>query len=76
MSSNIGINISKTELILFENFWDWSGLSYNKNVKWSIDTIHQFAEKIESSPYIWDTLKEYVDDDLIEEVINDIRKNE
>jgi uncharacterized ubiquitin-like protein YukD len=52
--------------------WDWDELSKNKSIPWSLNLINKYASKLSCSESIWKKLKPYIDDELIEEVLNKI----
>lgn len=66
-----------------ENFVDkysehinWTTLSRNENFPWSIKILHKYSEKFQSSENIWNTLKPYVDDEMVIELLEEIKNKE
>jgi hypothetical protein len=56
----------------YDDKWDWSYLSENNSVPWTLKLINKYADKLSCSESIWNTLKPYIDDELIEEVFKKI----
>lgn len=55
--------------------WDWDELSNNKSIPWSLNFINKYADKLSCSESIWNRLKPYIDDELIEDVFTEINKS-
>jgi uncharacterized ubiquitin-like protein YukD len=53
----------------YSDKWDWNALSKNDSVPWTLNLINKYAAKLSCSESIWNTLKPYIDDELIEEVL-------
>jgi hypothetical protein len=51
------------------------GLSHNSGIKWSIKSLHIYHEKIISTKYIWNILQPFIDDEMVFEQLEDIKKN-
>lgn len=47
----------------------WSNLCANTNLKWDIKIIHKYIDKLSYSENIWNTIKEFINDDLILELL-------
>jgi len=56
----------------YDDKWDWSYLSTNNSIPWTLKLINKYADKLSCSESIWNTLKPYIDDELIEEVFKKI----
>lgn len=56
--------------------WDFYYLSNNNGIPWSVKLIHTFSEKLESSENIWNTLKPYIDDEMVIELLEEIKTGE
>ena len=48
-------------------------MSNNNGIPWSVKLIHTFSEKLSSSEKIWNTLKPYVDDEIVIELLEEIK---
>jgi hypothetical protein len=80
LQSDICKTISSNESMLwtsgliekYYDKWDWDELSKNKSIPWSLNLINKYASKLSCSESIWKKLKPYIDDELIEEVLNKI----
>lgn len=56
----------------YDDKWDWGHLSKNNSIPWTLKLINKYADKLSCSESIWNTLKPYIDDELIEEVFKKI----
>jgi hypothetical protein len=70
LSENENLQWSIEFIEKYKENWDWCRLSYNNGLKWNIYIINKYAEKIESSELIWDCIKDYINDELIIEILN------
>lgn len=83
LQSDICKTISSNEYMLwtpeliekYEDKWDWDELSKNKSIPWTLKLINKYANKLSCSESIWNKLKPYIDDELIEDVFTEINKS-
>ena len=81
LSSNEKLPLSIELIEKFSEEWncdssiyECSNLSEYKNLPWSLAFINKFAEKWKPSEQIWEILKSFTDAGIIEEVFNEIEK--
>ena len=73
LSYNENIPWDESFIERHDEFWNWKHLIQNKKINWSVKLIHNYSDKIESSENIWNTLNPYVDDEMIIELLEDIK---
>uniref|UniRef100_UPI004048D47B hypothetical protein n=1 Tax=Flavobacterium sp. TaxID=239 RepID=UPI004048D47B len=74
LSSNKSLPWSLELIEKYKDKWNWySGLSSNKNLPWSINLIHKYSDKFESSEYLWNTLKPYINEEMVIELLEEIK---
>lgn len=57
-----------------KNKWCFQyGISYNKGIEWSIKLINNYSGKLSGSENIWNTLKPYIDDEMVIELLEEIK---
>ena len=81
--TEICLSISKIETIVwtseliekYEDKWNWNQLSKNASIPWTLKLINKYADKLTCSESIWNRLKPYIDEELIEDVFSEINKS-
>jgi hypothetical protein len=51
----------------------WSLICEKSTIKWTISLINKHSEKLSSSENIWNTLKPYIDDEMVIELLEEIK---
>ena len=72
LSNNPSLPWSENLVFRFNGKWNWRALLFNKSTPCTLWIIYNYLEKFEASIPIWDILKPYIDDELIEEILNKI----
>jgi hypothetical protein len=68
-------NLPWTEDIIskYKNKWNWEALSYNKSVFFKLSDFLEHIENLNCSENIWKTLKPYIDDEMVIELLEEIK---
>ena len=75
LSSNKSMLWTSELIEKYEDKWDWNELSKNASIPWTLKLINKYADKLSCSESIWNRLKPYIDEELIEDVFTEINKS-
>ncbi|TDD93736.1 hypothetical protein [Flavobacterium cellulosilyticum] len=78
LSSNEHLPWSESFIDKYAERWNWINLFYNKGINWSVKLLHKHSDKLVCSYYdtpspIWNELKQYIDDELVIKLLEDIK---
>ena len=75
LSFNKNLIWSEDLIEKYKNNWNWYNLSNNANFSLSIKLIYKYFDKIVSSQHIWNTLKPFLDDEMVLKLLKEIKLN-
>lgn len=78
LSSNEHLPWSENFIDKYAERWNWINLFNNKSINWSVKLLHKHSDKLVCSYYdtsspIWNELKQYIDDELVIKLLEDIK---
>ncbi len=66
LSENKSLPWSVELIEKFADKWEWGRLSRDNSLPWSINSIHKSAKNLTATSSIYEPLKPYIDNELIE----------
>ncbi|NRT10544.1 hypothetical protein [Flavobacterium sp. 14A] len=80
LSSNKNLPWSYNFINRYADRWNWENLSKNESINWNVKLLHKHSHKLiypryKSPTAIWNTLKPYIDDELIIKLLENIQNN-
>ncbi len=78
LSSNEHLPWSESFIDKYAERWNWSNLFDNMGINWSVKLLHKHSDKLicsnnDSPSSIWNTLSPYIDDELVINLLEDIK---
>ena len=78
LSSNENLPWSESFIDKYSERWNWKHLFYNKGINWTVKFLHKHSDKLVCTHYdtpspIWNELKQYIDDELVIKLLEDIK---